>query len=87
MLTTIQRLDHFSFPRCPHSKLIQDRTLALRHIVSQLAVDTGSLPISTCSRPDLENCQPNSPAVTSASEFTLLSKLTSAQSEAQPGRL
>ncbi|KAF8562684.1 hypothetical protein P879_06128 [Paragonimus westermani] len=59
----------------------QERTLAMRSIISQLACDTGKLPISICSRPELEPAHSTAVTVASASEFTLLSRLTSAQNE------
>ncbi|KAF7233721.1 hypothetical protein EG68_08730 [Paragonimus skrjabini miyazakii] len=62
-------------------RMIEERTLAMRSIISQLACDTGTLPISTCCRPELEPAHPTAVTVASTSEFTLLSKLTSAQSD------
>ncbi|CAH8590534.1 unnamed protein product [Dicrocoelium dendriticum] len=71
-----------NMPLLSRCRLIEERTLAIRSIISQLANDTGTLPISICSRPDLVNVHSAAIPVASASEFTLLSKLTSAQSDA-----
>ncbi|KAG5453527.1 Coiled-coil domain-containing protein 42 [Clonorchis sinensis] len=76
LTTKIQNMPILS--RC---RLIEDRTLGMRSIIAQLASDTGTLPISTCSRPELDNVQHGAPIAVSASEFSLLTKMTSAQSD------
>ncbi|OON21488.1 hypothetical protein X801_02612, partial [Opisthorchis viverrini] len=58
-----------------------DRTLGMRSIIAQLASDTGTLPISTCSRPELDYVQHGAPIAVSASEFSLLTKMASTQTD------
>ncbi|TGZ70508.1 hypothetical protein CRM22_003157 [Opisthorchis felineus] len=76
LMTKIQNMPILS--RC---RLIEDRTLGMRNIIAQLASDTGTLPISTCSRPELDYVQHGAPIAVSASEFSLLTKMASTQSD------
>ncbi|CAL8077483.1 unnamed protein product [Calicophoron daubneyi] len=76
LFTKIQNMPITS--RCT---FIKDRTISIRSIISQLVTDTGALPISRCCRPELESAHAGAIPAVSASEFTLLSRLTSALSD------